>query len=834
MINTVDHNITIDLGLSTSAAPDILIKKGDTDSHKFIFTIIESGTAYNLTGLTARIYFVKSDGTVVFQDCTLDTPASGLLSTILTTQCLICAGYVSAELTVYGTAGELLTSASFLFRVLDIDRDDTALESTDEYSALNTALLTVTTHESRIDALETEVQTARGGQTNLDTRLDTVDTTLTGIKAVNGVVKGSGSGTFAAANATDLPITDTGNYFTTDNAGAALQEIGAQLADNVTQLDTLNTNKLDKTGSIGISQVDKTKGLIDQTYLSPVLIQQMAGTTPVNAIPADKSLLPKQFAFPIVKGVITKNIFDKSSTTIDTLASAEDGTVSTVAGYRASDFIPVLPNTVYALSKPGFSVAYDVNKAWIAGLMGGTWTSPSNCYYVKVNTADADIDTQQLELGNINTSYVPFKNMIDVSTMPVIPSNLIGLSTIDKTKLTFNPLTMIPSKNLYNSATSIIGHYVQSNGILDILASYNASDFIPVLPNTTYTKTNNERFAFYDIDKVYVSGVAENIAFTFTTPPTAYYVRINSVPSSMAFEQLELGSIATSYETFGSKIPSDSYGTGTINKEALSFDIGLSFKDVITVAKTGGDYSVIMDAVANALDSITNPVTIKVMPGIYNETVSIEGRYISIVGANKRTCILRNDEDEYFHPPINISSNNNISNMTIISTNDAEANYIGLHPYCIHHDSSATSGISEIFNCTLIGKNTASAVGIGLATDQTLIINSCDMTSSVNGFYAHNQQENGAINQRLIVKNCRIESENEKAIFIQDANHRTTGGFGDAQDTVFSFYNNIFWSLTVGKTDIVGGDAPLDINSKWGYIKLSADSFGNNIAELNA
>ena len=259
---------------------------------------------------------------------------------------------------------------------------------------------------------------------------------------------------------------------------------------------------------------------------------------------------------------------------------------------------------------------------------------------------------------------------------------------------------------------------------------------------------------------------------------------------------------------------------------------------VITVSKFGGDYNTIQEALDNAKDSALHPVTILINPGTYYESLSIyNGRFISLIGINKRTCIIRNDSGDYYKAPLNIAGNVYIANLTIIATHDAGTPY-KLRSYAIHHDSKGV-GTSEIYNCILISKQN-SAIGIGLQDKQTLIIDSCelykqDLSDPYDGgaLYIHNQQPNGATNQKLIVKNSRIESEVGVAIRVEDANHRTTGGYGDTRDTTISFYNNVCWSKNMLKTNIVAGDSPLGTGYNFGYIKLTNDSFGNNVSVLN-
>ena len=239
MINAIDHVINIDLANKINMNKSIYIKKNDTNSHKFVINIFNSGINYDLTGTTSRIYFQKADDTKVFLDCTLDNALTGKLSCLLTTQALSYAGLVASEITIYGTAGEILTSVTFNFTVSEVIRDDAAIQSTSEFTALtnalnavNDAVLSIPTVEALNvdlqnnivtgDALDitlkddistgnildaelkgdittgditdaalkadiiiagqnefaTEITNARGGEINLDTRLDKVDTSL--------------------------------------------------------------------------------------------------------------------------------------------------------------------------------------------------------------------------------------------------------------------------------------------------------------------------------------------------------------------------------------------------------------------------------------------------------------------------------------------------------------------------------------------------------------------------------------------------------------------------------------------------------------------------------
>ena len=56
-----------------------------------------------------------------------------------------------------------------------------------------------------------------------------------------------------------------------------------------------------KKGEVSVYDIDKNKGKFDQTYLSDKLLQQIAGNTPINAVPADGSITTGKLADNSVK-----------------------------------------------------------------------------------------------------------------------------------------------------------------------------------------------------------------------------------------------------------------------------------------------------------------------------------------------------------------------------------------------------------------------------------------------------------------------------------------------------------------------------------------------------
>ena len=272
----------------------------------------------------------------------------------------------------------------------------------------------------------------------------------------------------------------------------------------------------------------------------------------------------------------------------------------------------------------------------------------------------------------------------------------------------------------------------------------------------------------------------------------------------------------------------------TINANIVEKLIYNYSKPILYVGKNGEEFSTIQEAVKNAMDTPKNPVTISVAPGTYIESIKLcGGRYISIIGTNKTTCILQDNTGNYYTPPLEIAGNSSIKNMTVIATHD-DGIICDMPSYAIHHDF-AGKGNSLISNCKLISYQHF-AVGVGLRNNQTLTIEKCELYSTAKyGLYVHNRMKNDAENQKLIVKDSVIKALKGTPILIQDSNHNTGGGLNDKKDTEFGFYNNTFKSDNLDESKFLEeSDLPLKKGCLAGYIKLTSDSYGNNISQFNA
>lgn len=407
----------------------------------------------------------------------------------------------------------------------------------------------------------------------------------------------------------------------------------------------------------------------------------------------------------------------------------------------------------------------------------------------------------------------------------------IGDASIESKSLNFTTVECTKGKNLFDKSKAIMGYYVsEGNGTLISNVEFFSTPFIPVLPNTQYV-TQSNRMAFFNLDKQFISAVMS--ATTFTTPANCYFLRTCNTIASLARFQIELGNIATGYES----------GLPTILREQVK---GIGSDNIIYVSKNNGDYDTINAALSAAKDSSTKPVTIFIAPGIYVESVKLIGRYITLIGTNKETCIIRTYTNDYYYPPIDLSANSNLYNLTIVAddngTTTPPLGVNNLPAYAIHHDissreggynASALQGIARVKNCIFESKH-QHAAGVGLAQNQHLIFEDCEFIAHANpAFRAHNYIGAGATRQKMTVKNCTMHNAGTiEPIVLQDPNNAVGGK--DNVDTVFTFINNVSWNETNGHVNNLSVHTPLVAGAVSGKILLGKGSFGNSIAQLNA
>ena len=119
--------------------------KGETAARFLAVTLTGNGAAINLSDKTVAIYYKKPDGTTIFNSGTIKTATAGLVEIPLTAQMSVVAGEMQdVEIRVTGTGGGTLKIKGLQITIDPAESYDSAVASTDEYTALETALGSVT------------------------------------------------------------------------------------------------------------------------------------------------------------------------------------------------------------------------------------------------------------------------------------------------------------------------------------------------------------------------------------------------------------------------------------------------------------------------------------------------------------------------------------------------------------------------------------------------------------------------------------------------------------------------------------------------------------------
>ena len=260
-----------------------------------------------------------------------------------------------------------------------------------------------------------------------------------------------------------------------------------------------------------------------------------------------------------------------------------------------------------------------------------------------------------------------------------------------------------------------------------------------------------------------------------------------------------------------------------------------------------------MEALENANVSKYNHVTIIVMPYVYEESLILVGRYITLIGVDRDSCIVKNTWNDYLRPPLDLWSNSSVVNMSFIAeaTEETASGGASGKAYGIHIDQNSKykqmkdtgqdttdyEGVARVENC-YVASRYANGIGAGTCPNSTMIIKNCEIETlekDNNGFMGglriHNYPFTGE-NQKAIVDNCIIHNPwLTPPVVLQDTNH-TSGGTNDNTDTVFTFRNNIVYN-DAGLSCNVSVDTPQDSTCISGYIKKGISNFGNSHSKLN-
>lgn len=171
----IRHQFALDIK-KTGIQKRLHMRCGDINSQRVIAQLFAGTTAYEMDGVSSATFRAeKPDGTILFNSCTVTDQG---VEYAVTSQTIAAPGDIECMITLYGTNGEALGTPRFLIEVEEAICSDSEVESTNEFTALQTAMADkaeiagyAQSAEEARDAAAASAETAQSSATSAATTL---------------------------------------------------------------------------------------------------------------------------------------------------------------------------------------------------------------------------------------------------------------------------------------------------------------------------------------------------------------------------------------------------------------------------------------------------------------------------------------------------------------------------------------------------------------------------------------------------------------------------------------------------------------------------------------
>ena len=314
-----------------------------------------------------------------------------------------------------------------------------------------------------------------------------------------------------------------------------LENKKADKSEVTTQLE----QKVDK-GNVSVSDINKNLGKLDQSFMSEQFLQQMAGNTPINAVPADGAITTAKLASNSVTAgklldttsySLSANMFDKASVKKGGYYDATTGNWVSANEYLSTPFIRVEEKKKYHRTFFWAHVTFwDKNLNYLDGYEDNAQlvTTPPDTKFVSISLSVGSEQTFMFsEAGKLPTTYTPY-----------VPAYITGKSWKAE-EGSRNPVELIGVQrhpagiNLFDKDDALRGGYFKSSdGQWQSNEEFDSSKFIEIKPNETYRKKPKwSDITFWDEDFQFISGIGAT--YGFKTPENAKYVTFSVTQSDL-------------------------------------------------------------------------------------------------------------------------------------------------------------------------------------------------------------------------------------------------------------------------------------------------------------
>ncbi len=175
---------------------------------------------------------------------------------------------------------------------------------------------------------------------------------------------------------------------------------------------------------------------------------------------------------------------------------------------------------------------------------------------------------------------------------------------------------------------------------------------------------------------------------------------------------------------------------------ATGFPAAGNYANLITVAKSGGDYTTIQAAV----DAATTGTTVLVFPGVYEEKVAIN-KAISLVGTDKNNCVIKHNKDGREDAVVMVrafmSGFAEIKDLTLWNTGES------------YSTALRVERPARISNCVMIGNHADTVILKCLYSKHSIYVDNCYITGYYDSLtFASNAGHAWASNCIIVSEGC--------------------------------------------------------------------------------
>lgn len=152
----------------------VTVAQGEVNARFLHVYLVSSGVPVDLTGCSAAVYCTKPDGTTIFNDCEVTDAEKGLICVPMTQQMSLVPGQLKDVEIRVTDSDSVLKVRGLRVIVRPTGNYDEAIESTDEFTALEQALrdvdrvtqsgLTEAGKQEIVEAMLAELPTWEGGE----------------------------------------------------------------------------------------------------------------------------------------------------------------------------------------------------------------------------------------------------------------------------------------------------------------------------------------------------------------------------------------------------------------------------------------------------------------------------------------------------------------------------------------------------------------------------------------------------------------------------------------------------------------------------------------------